>query len=251
MLCSEVQYMWSIIKPQRKKSTWAKTGGLTDQLVRPYLPVYEFGNNSPNRELTSVYCYNELRPSEEPISDRIAKLLTGYNCPAFDDNRILWIFIEKVIWTYHSLGVYTTPECYILLSKSSLWSFSGFSEPQIWVFWLSTETKTGMTYSSERRFDLRIKNQTTCCPQAIEEKPLIDYNIVFVTDVLFSSGMETFEPAFPLCYIQLSKESVNLQLLFSRIFSGAGRTMNWLFATSARKLGYSLNKFCFRQLLYW
>lgn len=81
--------------------------------------------------------------------------------------------IAEVIWTYHTIRIQNTPDCYFLLCRSCSWNLVGFSELQIRLFWGFENPKTWRTYWSEKTLRRRkLKLNDTLSTHNWEKPPL-------------------------------------------------------------------------------
>lgn len=103
--------------------------------------------------------------------------------------------------------------------------------------------------NQNKRSVIRNQDQTTCCFHKIEKRKLVDNKLVLVTDVVWLSCTEICEPAFLECSVERTRKSINLPLLSTGTFLGAGKSINWLFPPSAWKLEASFDQLCLRNFL--
>lgn len=82
-------------------------------------------------------------------------------------------------------------------------------------------------------------------PCTTEETQLVENKLDFVTDALLLCCTEIYDLEFSGWSVCWSSEYLNVELLSSGTFPGAGRSTNWLSASCVRKLWASLARLSF------
>lgn len=138
--------------------------------------------------------------------------------------------ITKVIWTCHSICLQSPTDCYVSLCRSLLNVFGFLYLKYECSECLLVNPETWKHFHEEKRSDVRNWNWKTCCPYRIKRRQLIEHHLLVASDILSSPCTKTGKLSFSGCSAWLSRESLILQLLYSRTLFGAGRGMNLPFA---------------------
>lgn len=148
-------------------------------------------------------------------------------------------FINEVLRTYYTISVHTCiahQTVAFLLWNSFFWIFLVFICLKHDFSKCSQILGREWSNLQNEPSDVRSQDPTTCCQYNIKKRYLVEHIRVIVTNELLLSCKETCDLFFSLCSVW-RRESLNMQLLFSRTALGAHRSKIILFATSALKLG--------------
>lgn len=139
-------------------------------------------------------------------------------------------FFRQVIWTYQTINLHSTPDCYLLLSNLGRLCTNQECSEGSEILSPERQIHKKIIWHKKPEFDdmlsildlqQRLVKIKSCC-----------WN--WCTLVIF---METCEIAFSGFSVQWKKKSVNLPLLSSGTSFGVGGIGNWLFSSCVPKLG--------------
>lgn len=87
---------------------------LAGRPAKPYLPIHESGNVFSKRRGQSLKFEESLFPAGKAHSVRAGEHLTAHECRSSDGNRLRWLFLTEVIWTYQTIDVHKRTSCLTL-----------------------------------------------------------------------------------------------------------------------------------------
>lgn len=119
-------------------------------------------NNSSKRERRHIYCEEQFHSTGKHHFVERVELPTTREFPALIEIDSSDCSITKVLWTFQTIGVYSTSDCYFFAVKFRLWNLSwGFCPPH---------TDLNVSKSWDLKDSLKIRseggnqNRTTCSP---------------------------------------------------------------------------------------